>query len=193
MNKILIFSTIILSALIMGADSKYFNISDTKILKGMEGDNSLPVIDYNKIRKGVSRFSFFPIYFYLSSDGCNTPLEKISKENTLDVEICTGFSVIDDFHHMRFELITPDNAVYQSINIFVDKAESPPRNIKYNDEYTPYSIKRPILFKGVNFIKGSFPVAGSSIQTQNLTGRWRINLFIDDSPEISGSVFFDME
>ncbi len=192
MRSLLIFIPILV--FLSGASLSDFKINDNiKNLNKFENKNSQLIVDYDRIKKAYKYFRFFPVYFYISKDGCNTPGENIKKDEVIDADICIGFNVIDDFHYLRLELITPDEAVYQNLNIFIDKEGSPPRKIRYKGDYTPYNISKPVILNGVNFVKHSIPVAGSSIQSQNLIGKWKINLFIDDSSYSYGTAYFIVE
>ncbi|MCX7944532.1 MAG: hypothetical protein N2746_08500 [Deltaproteobacteria bacterium] len=185
---------LVLALFFVGADKFYVDLN----YPGIEGnrieeDKSALLVDYNKIKKGFSNFYFFPIYFYVSQDGCFTSIEKIKKEEAIDLDICVGFNVVDDFHYLRFELITPDKAVYQNVNLFVDSKKSALRLVRFNTDYTPHRVIKPITLNGVEFVKSRIPIAGSSIQAQNLIGIWNIHLFIDNSPDIKGIVSFEIE
>ncbi len=194
MRNIIIVLFFLLSVLTAGAENNsYILKTDPERIVSPEFSRNIPVVDYSKVRKGVSAFNFYPVYFYVSSDGCNSPIEKLNKDDAINIELCAGFNVIDDFHHLRFELITPDNATYQSISLFVDKPEAVPKLIKYGENYTPFKITKPVIMRGVSIVNTSMPIAGSSIQSQNLVGKWRINLFIDDSSDASGTLTFEIE
>lgn len=191
--KRLIILALIPAFLLIGATNEVVIEKGIKDLRKIQDTNKIPVIDYNKIRKSISNFHFSPIYFYLSTDGCGSVAKKVKKEGIVDADICIGFNLIDAFHYIRLELITPDEAVFQTINIFVDNPDSPPLKIKYNNDHTPYNISKPIIIKGVSFIKSSIPVAGSTIQSQNLIGRWKMNIFIDEASISSGISEFEVE
>lgn len=164
-----------------------------KIHKLEEGNKTIPVVDYERIKKAVKNFKFFPISFFVSTDGCNSFAESIEKDTALDMDICIGFNVIDDFHHLRVELITPDDSVYQSQNIFVDREGAPPRMIKFGEDFTPYMVKKPVILKEVSIVSERIPVAGSSIQAQNLVGNWKAYLYIDDSATPYGIISFEIK
>lgn len=159
----------------------------------VENTMDIPVVDYNKIKKAVSKFRFFPVTFYVSKDGCNTAADRFDKDSDLNIDICMSFNVIDGFHYLRVELITPDGSVYQSLNLFVDKAEAPPKMIKFKNEHTLYSVTKPKIIKEASVVMSSLPVGGSVIQTQNLIGKWRANLYIDESKSPYGTCGFEIE
>lgn len=185
---------IMFTSLILGAG----RIDKTNIHKLYENQvmserGDVIIIDYNRVKKASSLINFFPVYFYISNDKCNTILDKINKEDVVDIDVCIGFMLIDGFHHLRLELITPDSSVYQNIDIFLDRLDAPPKMVKFNNDYTPYNVIRPVILKDSEFIISKVPIAGSSIQTHSLIGRWKINLFIDDSSEMVGSISFVIE
>ncbi len=193
MNRIILFFLIIV--IISGAsyENTGKNIIKSLPVIGSENMVSIPVVDYNKLRKAVSNFKFFPVSFYISSDECGSIANKLYKDSDVDFDVCIGFNVIDDFHYLRIELITPEGAIYQSLNIFIDKPDAAPKVIRFKNDYTEYPISKPKILKSLSLIESKLPIAGSSIQTQNLTGRWRADLYIDESREPYGTHEFEIE
>lgn len=180
--------------LLMGASfEKALNRGVSISINKVENTIDIPVVDYNKIKRAVSNFRFFPVVFYVSKDGCNTSADRLDKDSDLNIDICMGFNVIDGFHYLRVELITPDGSVYQSLNLFVDRAESPPKMIRFKNEHTFYLVTKPKIVNEISVVMSSLPVGGSVIQTQNLTGKWRADLYIDESKSPYGTCEFEIK
>ncbi|MGC8927763.1 MAG: hypothetical protein ACP5QK_07540 [Myxococcota bacterium] len=192
MNRVIIVIIAFMSFLSGASGNLNFN-SNFNNIRDIEMTGEIPVVDYNRVKRAVSNFHFYPVNFYISIDGCKSVSEEINKEDVIGIDFCIGFNVIDDFHHLRIELFTPDEAVFQTINLFVDEPQKAPFKVRYNNDYTPYDISKVFLIGETYFIKSSIPIAGSSIQSQNLVGRWRAELYIDDSKRSYGTFWFEIK
>ena len=73
-----------------------------------------------------------------------------------DIRIVVSWSDLDDAHHQRLELYSPDGSLYQRFNA------------TFTGERRPVSVVTPL------------PVAGSSITDAGLYGEWCAEVFLDD-------------
>ena len=105
-----------------------------------------------------------------------------------DLFFCTDWLPVDDVHLQTVEIIAPGGHFYQSVLTPFEMPVTPlwgapaagVRKVLLNGRRRPVEVKRlREISGGLYGLQAAFPVAGSYIAQQSLTGLWTVNVYID--------------
>lgn len=90
-------------------------------------------------------------------------------------------------HVAQFRVMTPQNHLYQAIDVPVVDPSGEPGHRTLPGYPFPVKEKKPVpsMPKGVAamVVETSFPVGGTSIVSRGIYGRWSVSAFLDNGPQ----------